>query len=138
MKDLQDQIQSQLTQFIGAQNNEQTMQQMQKAIAKLFPHVEGLQLQRVYAKNSWLTMTFKDKVIWWISTCLFPKISKTIRDFHYELQSYTDAPNCKMPLWAEKDPKSICIADVYFNTPKPVEFINLNVSVEKSQETSII
>jgi hypothetical protein len=138
MKDLQDQIQSQLTQFIGAQNNEQTMQQMQSAIAKLFPQTEGSQLQKVYTKNGWLTMSLKDKVLWWISNRLFSKISETIRAYHYELLSYTDYPNCKMPLWAEKDPKSICIADVYFNTPKPVEFINLNVSVEKSLKSSII
>lgn len=131
MKDLQEQLQNQLTQFIGVRNNEQTMQQMQKAIANSFLEAQGLQLQRVYTKNGWLTMSLKDKVLWWISTCLFPKISETIRAYHYELLSYTDYPNCKMPLWAEKDPKSICVADVHFSIPMPVESIKVDFSVDK-------
>ena len=128
MKDLHEQIEKNLHQFIGAQNNEQTMQ---KAIAELLHKTEGLQLHRVNTKNSWFTMSLKDKVLWWVSTRLFSKISETIRAYHYELLSYTDYPNCKIPLWAEKDPKSICIADVYFSVPKPVESINIEFSVGK-------
>ena len=131
MKNVQEHLQSQLTQFIGAQNNEQTMQQMQKAIVKSFPKTEGVHLQRVNTKNGWLTMSLKEKLLWWISTCLFPKISETIRAYHYELLNYTDYPNCKIPLWAEKEPKSVCIADVYFSVPKPVERINIDFSVDK-------
>lgn len=131
MKDIQKQIEKNLYQFVGAQNNEQTMQQMQKAIVKSFPKTEGLHLQRVNAKNGWLTMSLKDKMLWWISTRLFPKISETIRAYHYELLSYTDYPKCKLPLWAEKEPKSVCVADVYFSVPKPVESIKVDFSVEK-------
>lgn len=131
MKNVQEQLKSQLSQFVGAQNNEQTMQQMQKVIGDLFPKTEGLQLHRVNTKNGWSTMSLKDKVLWWICTCLFPKISETIIAHHYELLSYTDQPNCKMPLWAEKEPKSICVADVYFSVREPVEIINIDFSVEK-------
>lgn len=131
MKDIQQQIEKNLYQFVGAQNNEQTMQKMQKVIADLFPKTGGLKLHRVNTKNGWLTMSLKDKILWWISTHLFPKISETIKAHHYELLSYTDQPNCKIPLWAEKEPKSLCIADVYFSVPKPVERINIDFSVEK-------
>jgi len=131
MKDIQQQIEKNLYQFIGEQNNEQTMQQMQKAIVKSFLGASGLQLQRVYTKNGWLTMSLKDKMLWWVSTCLFPKISETIRAYHYELLNYTDYPNCKIPLWAEKEPKTICIADVHFSVPKPVESIKVDFSVDK-------
>lgn len=138
MKDIHQQIKKNLYQFIGAQNNEQTMQQVQKAIADLFPKTEGLQLHRVNTKNGWLTMSLKDKILWWISTRLFPKISETIRAHHHELLNYTDNPNCKIPLWAEKEPKNVCMVDVYVSVPKPVESINIDFSVEKFEKDSII
>lgn len=131
MKDIQQQIEKNLYQFVGAQNNEQTMQQMQKVIADLFPKTGGLKLHKVNTKNGWLTMSLKDKVLWWISTRLFPKISETIRAHHYELLNYTDNPNCKIPLWAEKEPKNVYIADIHFSVLKAVESITVDFSLEK-------
>lgn len=125
MKNAQEQLKSQLTQFVDAQINEQTMNQIQETIIETFRKFEGVQPQKVYSKNGWYTMSFKDKVLWWICTRLFPKISETINAQHYELLSYTDQPYCKIPLWAEKEPKSICVVDAHFVVPKPVENIKL-------------
>lgn len=119
-------ISNSLSKHIDKTINDTTLSRVAETIKDTFPvpHTKVGDCRLL-----WNTMSLKDKFMWWVGNSVFPKFGETIRKYHTLLLYYGHPDVADIPSWANSNPRQVVVADVYFTPDKPVEYINLTMTV---------
>ncbi len=69
--------------------------------------------------------------MWWLTNSVFPSIGKTVRHYHGLANAYApdDVIISNVPVWAAEDPKTVIVADMFLEMPKPAKYINVEIKI---------
>ena len=107
--------------FIGEPANRDTVNEIKTRLTDSITSLSGSNANLVKCGLAWNVMSFKDKLLWWVSTVAFPSIRKELVRFMPD----------GSPIWLLKDPKVTIVADIKFSSPLPLQSVSVSVNIQE-------
>lgn len=123
-----------LKKYIGTKITDDTKENINKTLAEFLSNY-SVSKPLVKSESAWKTMNFFQKSKWFWCNKITNK-AKKFRKVYYENLKYLpeNVPLPEMPLWAIESPKSVLMVDAYIKPHKPVEQIELTLTIQNNDQ----